>query len=108
MRRALVLVALAGTPAQAHDWYTGRQDPYTHSDCCGNEDCHRVETKDVRQLPNGDYVYLPYRWTIPRYRALEGADDHYHICVKSKELKLKGQPKIWSGWLCFFIPLHTS
>ena len=77
------MMMLAGTPAQAHDWYTGKQDPYTHSDCCGEKDCHPIETAKVRRLPNGDYVYLPYRWTIPRYRVQRSADDRYHICVKA-------------------------
>ena len=78
---------LAGTPAQAHDWYTGKQDPYTHSDCCGEKDCHPIETA---------------------YRVQQSADDRYHICVKVKHLELKGRPEMWLNWLCFFAPLHTS
>jgi hypothetical protein len=108
MRGTLILMMLAGTPAQAHDWYTGKQDPYTHSDCCGEKDCRPIETAEVRRLPNGDYVYLPYRWTIPRYRVQRSADDRYHICVKVKHLELKGRPEMWRNWLCFFAPLHTS
>jgi len=107
--RTVILVTLAGTPAQAHDWYTHKQDPYTHSDCCGGEDCHPIEADDIRQLPNGDYVYTPYRWTIPRYRAQQSADDQYHICVTTKVLEeLKGRPEMLRGWTCFFIPPHTS
>ena len=108
MRRTLILITLAGTPAQAHDWYTGKQDPYTHSDCCGGKDCHPIETADVRKLANGDYAYLPYHWTIPRYRVQQSADDRYHICVKVKELELKGRPEMWRNWVCFFAPPHTS
>jgi hypothetical protein len=108
MRWTLILITLVGTPAQAHDWYTGKQDPYTHSDCCNGKDCHPIETADVRQLVNGDYEYLPYHWTIPRYRVQPSADDRYHICVTVRELELKGRPKVWRNWLCFFAPRHTS
>lgn len=109
--RALILIVLACTPAQpaqAHDWYTGKQDPYTHSDCCDRKHCHPIDTADVRRLANGDYVYIPYRWTIPRYRVQQSADDRYHICVTVRELELKGRPEMWRNWVCFFAPPHTS
>ena len=109
MRRILTLIMLAGTPAQAHDWYTGKQDPYTHSDCCEDKDCHPIEPAEVRQLANGDYLYVPYRWTIPRYRVLQSDDDRYHICVAVRRLdELKGRPEVWRNWRCFFVPRHTS
>ena len=116
-------LALAGN-ADAHDWYTGKTDPVLGYNCCGNKDCHPIDSSNVRATKGGYYVRLPRpaymnepqegEWFIPRARVQEAADDRYHICERlttfyrtiTPHMKFDTYQRF--GWTCFFAPMGTG
>src|SRR5437899_12426927 len=76
--------------ADAHDWYSGKTDPVLHFKCCGNKDCHPIDSSDVRSTRDGFYVKQPQpysrndpptgEWFIPRERVQAAPDERFHIC----------------------------
>ncbi len=55
---ALAWLVLPGN-AGAYDWYTGKTDPVLYHDCCGNKDCHAIDSNDVRMTNDGYFVRMP-------------------------------------------------
>lgn len=55
---AVLCLVLAGD-ANAHSWYTSRTDPVLHLKCCGDHDCHPVDSSYVRSTLEGYYVRQP-------------------------------------------------
>lgn len=112
---AFVWVILAGN-ANAHDWYAGKTDPVLHFRCCGNRDCHPIESSDVRPTKDGYYVKQPEpssrndpptgEWFIPRDRVQAAPDERYHICESLFPTFRVGRYKM--RWTCFFAPLGTG
>lgn len=120
---SLTWLALAGN-ADAHEWYTGKEDPVLHYDCCGNKDCHPLDPRDVRETKDGYYVRLHRpasmnepqepEWFIPRQRVQASLDDHYHLCERLMtfyrtvipHLKFEAYQRF--RWSCFFAPKGTS
>ncbi|TIV75047.1 MAG: hypothetical protein E5V79_01965, partial [Mesorhizobium sp.] len=88
---ALMWLVLA-SDANAHDWYTGKTDPVLHYDCCGNKDCHPIDSSNVRMTKEGYFVRMQRptylnepqeaEWFIPRDRVQPAPDDRYHICER--------------------------
>lgn len=104
---ALVWLILAGD-AEAHDWYTGKTDPVLHYNCCGNKDCHPIDSSDVRATKDGYYIRLTRptymnepqgrEWFIPRERVQATPDDRYHICERLMTFDLSQIPAHpWRG-----------
>lgn len=122
-RIALAWLVLAGN-ADAHDWYTGKTDPVLQYDCCGNKDCHPIDSRDVRETKDGYYVRLPRpsylnesqepEWFIPSERVQASADDRYHLCERLMtfyrtiipHMKFEAYQRF--RWTCFFAPKGTS
>lgn len=120
---ALIWLAFAGN-ADAHDWYTGKTDPLLQYDCCGNKDCHPIDSSDVRATKDGYYVKLPRpsymnepqeaEWFIPRERVQTAPDDRYHICerlvtfyrtiIPHQKFEAYHRFKL----MCFFAPMATG
>lgn len=119
----LVLLFLAGN-AEAHDWYTGKFDPVLHHVCCGNKDCHPIDSGDVRVTKDGYYVrppgsaylngYQEAEWFIPRERVQSSPDDSYHMCERLMTFHRTVIPHTQFEtyqrytWTCFFAPKGTS
>ncbi|ANN55504.1 MULTISPECIES: hypothetical protein [Mesorhizobium] len=120
---ALAWLLLAGD-ADAHDWYTGKKDPVLRYDCCGNKDCHPIDSRAVRETKDGYYVRLPRpaylnepqepEWFIPRERAQVSIDDRYHLCERLMTFyrtiipHTKFEAYYRFRWTCFFVPKGTS
>ncbi|MET3594619.1 hypothetical protein ABID26_004027 [Mesorhizobium shonense] len=120
---ALMWLVLAND-ANAHDWYTGKTDPVLQYDCCGNKDCHPIDSDVVRETKGGYYVRLPRpaymnepqeaEWFIPRERVQAAPDDRYHICERlmtfyrtiTPHMKFEAYQRF--RWTCFFAPRGTS
>lgn len=109
-------LALIGQAA-AHGWYTEKTDPVLHYKCCGNEDCHPLDSGDVRSARDGGYFVRQsqpfYRndpptgeWYIPKDRVQAAPDDRYHICEPLVPAYRVG--KLKRRWTCFFAPMSTS
>lgn len=98
MRRLLlVIAALPVSPAGAHDWFTGKRDPITGYECCGNKDCRVISPNHVEPLPGGDFnlrIGSKARYFIPKDRVLESEDGQYHICSSAPHITIR----------CFFAP----
>ncbi|AZO32373.1 hypothetical protein [Mesorhizobium sp. M1B.F.Ca.ET.045.04.1.1] len=120
---ALMWLVLAAE-ANAHDWYTGKTDPVLHYDCCGNKDCHPIDSSNVRMTKDGYFVRMPRptylnepqeaEWFIPRDRVQAAPDDRYHICERLMTLyrtitpHMKFEAYQRFRWTCFFAPPGTS
>lgn len=120
---ALMWLVLA-SDANAHDWYTGKTDPVLHYDCCGNKDCHPIDSSNVRMTKEGYFVRMPRptylsepqeaEWFIPRDRVQPAPDDRYHICERLMTLyrtitpHMKFEAYQRFRWTCFFAPPGTS
>ncbi|TIS49863.1 hypothetical protein [Mesorhizobium sp.] len=120
---ALISLVLA-SDANAHDWYTGKTDPVLHYDCCGNKDCHPIDSSNVRMTKDGYFVRMPRptylnepqeaEWFIPRDRVQPAPDDRYHICERlmkfyrtiTPHMKFEAYQRF--RWTCFFAPPGTS
>ncbi|WP_189521376.1 hypothetical protein [Mesorhizobium sp. M1B.F.Ca.ET.045.04.1.1] len=120
---ALMWLVLA-SDANAHDWYTGKTDPVLHYDCCGNKDCHPIDSSHVRMTKDGYFVRMPRptymndpqqgEWFIPRERVQAAPDDRYHICERlvtfyrtiMPHMKFEAYRRF--RWTCFFAPRGTS
>ncbi|PAQ01475.1 hypothetical protein CIT25_15615 [Mesorhizobium mediterraneum] len=120
---ALAWLVLPGD-ADAHDWYTGKTDPVLYYDCCGNKDCHPIDSNDVRMTKDGYFVRLPRpaylnetqeaELFIPRERVQTSPDDRYHICERLMTFyrtiipRLEFEAYRRFRWTCFFAPRGTS
>lgn len=120
---ALVWLILAGD-AEAHGWYTGKTDPVLYYDCCGNKDCHPIDSSYVRMTKDGYFVRMPRptylnepqeaEWFIPRARVQSSPDDRYHICERLMTFYRTITPHMQFEayqrfkWTCFFAPPGTS
>lgn len=127
MRQLLGHIALAWLmlpgDAEAHDWYTGKTDPVLQYDCCGNKDCHPIDSNDVRMTKDGYFVRLHpaylnepqgAEWFIPRERVQTAPDDRYHICERlmtfSRTIIPRTKFAVYQRyrWTCFFAPQSTG
>lgn len=127
MRQVLRQIASASIVlpgnADAHDWYTGTTDSVLHYDCCGNKDCHPIDSSNVRMAKEGYFVRLhpaflnestEAEWFIPRERVQPSPDDRYHICERLMtfyrtiipHMKFKAYQRY--QWMCFFAPVGTG
>lgn len=120
---ALIWLALVGDAA-AHDWYKGKTDPVRNYQCCGNEDCHPIDSSAVRSTKDGYYVRLPRHWYmhyaqeaewfIPKERVQSAPDERYHICERLMTSyrtiipRLKFEAYHRYQWRCFFAPMSTG
>ena len=74
MSRWLAVLALAVSPATAHDWYGHRTVPGTHGflHCCGGRDCKRVSEQEFDiWIKNKNPLHHPIE---------DSEDDGWHIC----------------------------
>lgn len=99
---ALLIAAIPACPAGAHDWYTDKVDPVTRMRCCGGVDCRVIEDRDVSELADGGYLYLPRRWSVPAARVQKSPDFRFHIC-ETAMFTDKATVLEWR-WVCFFAP----
>jgi hypothetical protein len=76
----MLLLFLIMPEPQAHDIYSGLQQPYTGASCCSDDDCAPAK-EDVILNPDGSYT-LPARGvTVEKSRVLPSPDRRYHICA---------------------------
>jgi len=118
MRAGIIIAASAmASSVHAHDWYSDKSDPITQKACCGQNDCRPIPATDVRELPNGFFLYMPRNWTIPPDRVQRSPDFEYHIC--STITYVGPDQRHGLGWppgntatyelrmICFFAPPGT-
>lgn len=99
---AMIIAAIPACPAAAHGWYTDKIDPVTRMGCCGDMDCRAIEGRDVRELADGGYLYLPRQWRVPAARVQRSRDSHFHIC-ETATFDQNASALEWR-WVCFFAP----
>ncbi len=102
VRLLAMFLAFPICPAAAHDWYTDKVDPVTRVVCCGGLDCHPVADRDVEQMIDGSYMYLPRQWRVPASHVQESPDFRFHIC-ENAAFGQNGTDLEWR-WVCFFAP----
>jgi hypothetical protein len=104
----LLLAAIPAFPVNARDWFTGRRDPVTRFQCCGELDCHEVDDRDVRELIDGSYFYLPKSWTVPAARVQQSPDFRFYMCESPVFLDRRMERGV-VDWrmICFFAPPRT-
>ena len=93
LRHLAWVCLVSASHANAHNWYSGNTDPVFHLKCCGDHDCHPINSSDVRSALEGYYVRQPQpysrndpptgEWFVPWDRVQSASDDKYHICEKS-------------------------
>lgn len=109
----MAFVVLFNTPAMAHEWYSGTNDPVSGYGCCGGSDCHTIPAKWLIQEGDGYRVRLTLEQTryvnpgssspidafIPRSRIQDSQESNYAICLYSST---RTAPSY--GVICFFEP----
>ena len=102
--------------AQAHSWYSGRNDPVFNSGCCGGSDCAPVDSEWVSEVPEGFRLVMsveqaktvnpaatqPVDAIIPWSRVQSPphahvGDSQYYACIYPNDRK---GPRF--GVICFF------
>lgn len=100
---AVIICLATGTPANAHDWYVGKNDPVTGGSCCTTSktaqygDCAQlvIQPGMLEGTPDGYRLRLtidqarkinPLRQTpvdtlIPWDRMQASEDGNYHLCI---------------------------
>lgn len=110
-------VILWAGPANAHAWYSTRQDPVWRNGCCGGKDCNELDGRFVEAEDAG----LRVRLTAEQARAInpnrnasvdavvewnrvqESEDGKFHICLMT--YFYDGDPR--NGVWCLFSPPNT-
>jgi hypothetical protein len=116
--RALILLMLLATPAMAHSWYSGAQDPVTHGTCCGGSDCGQFVIKPGRLFATAEGYRIvltleetrainrsstaPIDAVVTWARVQPSQDGNWHICLKYSD---RTPPT--SGIYCLFVPPNT-
>lgn len=93
---SLLLFASLGGATYGHgdaDWIRkgGYKSPYWGVDCCGPEDCHRIERANVTVLGGGYRIANQF---YPAAQVLTSEDDNFWGC---------GDP--YEGYRCLFVPV---
>jgi hypothetical protein len=81
----LIVLTAAAVPIQAmaHDWYSGLRAP-DGSPCCGETDCHKLDSSQVRRAPDGRLELLIVGHWLPvpfeAILSIKSPDGHVHAC----------------------------
>lgn len=107
--RAVILLLMLTSPAGAHDWYTGKVDPVTSHDCCGDKDCRPVKQSSVTPLGGGSYSWRGIKILEPRVQ--RSPDNQFHVCSFTvyadsfhREHGASPHLDMTTKVLCFFAP----
>lgn len=121
MIRAIVFAVafLATSSAQAHQWYSKKQDPVTRGACCGGTDCAELRIVPGVLTPEAEGYRI--RLTVEQARAINpnrtesvdvlvkfdrvqpSEDGNWHMCISTSR-------RYWLGdddFFCFFAPPST-
>jgi len=114
LKHLIFLVALAATPAAAHDFECGgRPVPSdVKLSCCGKADHHFVDPANVSRDAAGDWIVRSGPWTfaIPDEKVQPSDDGCFHIFYEDRqssayehgaEFRSAGEPTVY----CFQAPL---
>lgn len=100
----LILIALllyagwvALTPAQAHEWFTGKRNPGTNESCCNSVDCRVIGIDDWWMADGQVFV----KWSDGRTYSMPAAQ-----AQPTEDPKGRPAACVLAGRLrCAFIPL---
>lgn len=95
----LYLSWIALTPAMAHEWFSGQENPVTTARCCNNSDCQPIDNEAWWEDEHG-IIYVRWRngvtYAIPANQALPSQDKEGRAAAC-----------VWAGKLrCFFMPVN--
>lgn len=113
---ALAALFLMPAPTLSHEWYGKKQDPKFHGNCCGENDCDKIDWSQITLEDNGYRIRLtlkeaqvinpeaefPVDSLVIWDRVQQSDDLNYHVCIFPTDRKL---PQ--SGVRCFFVPPGT-